>query len=416
MGQSTIHISTEALNSADDDRFHRFKLISWWDQEKLRDAKVLVIGAGALGNEIVKNLALLGIGNILIADLDRIENSNLSRSVLYRKKDNGRFKAHVAAEAAREIYPDLNVHFFNGNIVYDLGLGVFNWADVVIGGLDNREARLSINRSCWKVNKPWVDGAIQQIDGVARVFVPETHALGKPDAACYECTMSETDWRLLQLRRSCNLLSKSEMETGKTPTTPTISSIIAGVQCQEAVKILHGMETISSRGWVFNGLSTDSYQTEFQKKEACYSHDTLEQIIPMDWSVDTTTVGEVLGEARRLLGPAAELELARDVLEKMVCPACGAEEQLFISLGQVKSSKAACPACGAARREVITFFKIRGSETFLDRSLSQIGVPAFDILIARTAERAIGLELSADAPTVLGPLLPANGATELEWT
>ena len=69
--EDILQISSESLTEADDDRFHRFRLITWWDQEKLRDAKVLVVGAGALGNEIVKNLALLGIGNILIADLDR---------------------------------------------------------------------------------------------------------------------------------------------------------------------------------------------------------------------------------------------------------------------------------------------------------------------------------------------------------
>jgi adenylyltransferase/sulfurtransferase len=413
----TLSITAEALKAADDDRFHRFTLISWWDQAKLRDAKVLVVGAGALGNEIVKNLALLGIGNILIADLDRIENSNLSRSVLYRKQDNGKFKAEVAAGAAKEIYPDLNVHYFNGNVVYDLGIGVFNWADVVIGGLDNREARLSINRNSWKCNKPWVDGAIQQIDGTARVFVPEGHAIGKADAACYECTMSQTDWKLLQLRRSCNLLSKSEMETGKTPTTPTISSIIAGVQCQEAVKILHGMETISGKGWVFSGLSTDSYITEFQKKEDCVSHDTLEKIISMPWSARDTSVGVALAEARKLLGPAAELELGRDVLEKMVCPNCRAEELLFLSLGKVKPDKAVCPNCKAPRREVVTFYKVRGNEAFLEMALGEIGVPAFDVLIARTADRAIGLELSGDAAEVLGPLhVKTADEAELEWT
>src|ERR687893_391679 len=104
--------------------------------------------------------------------MDRIENSNLSRSVLYRASDNGKLKADVAAGAARDLYPGMNVHAFNGNVVYDLGMGVFHWADVVIGGLDNREARLAINRACFRVNRPWIDGAIEQIQGTARVFAP----------------------------------------------------------------------------------------------------------------------------------------------------------------------------------------------------------------------------------------------------
>ncbi|HSV13512.1 MAG TPA: ThiF family adenylyltransferase [Tepidisphaeraceae bacterium] len=419
MSDAPIQISPAALAAADDDRFHRFRLIEWWDQAKLRNARVLVVGAGALGNEIVKNLALLGVGNVLIADLDRVENSNLSRSVLYRKQDNGRFKADVAAASARDIYPDIVAHAFNGNIVYDLGLGVFHWADVIMGGLDNREARLSINRNCYRCSKPWIDGAIQQIDGTARVFIPETHALGRANTACYECTMSQTDWRLLQLRRSCNLLSKTEMETGKTPTTPTISSIIAGVQCQEAIKILHGMDTIAGKGWVFNGITADSYLTEFQRKDACYSHDPLEEIVAMDWSAHTTTARDALSEARRRLGAGAELELARDVLEKLVCPKCGATEELFASLGNVKAEKANCPNCPGVRREVVTFYKIRGDESFLDRPLAAIGVPAFDILIARTPERATGLELSADAGNVLGPLPRTRAVAnedELEWT
>src|ERR1700712_2851419 len=88
-----LRITASDADAAREDRFHRFKLIGWWDQRKLAGAKVLVIGAGALGNEIVKNLALLGVGNVLIADMDRIENSNLSRSVLYRAGDNGQYKA-----------------------------------------------------------------------------------------------------------------------------------------------------------------------------------------------------------------------------------------------------------------------------------------------------------------------------------
>src|SRR5215210_2962222 len=114
------------------DRFDRLRGIPWWDQEKLDKAKVVVVGVGALGNEVLKNLALLGVGNIFIADLDNIEISNLSRSILFRARDQGRPKAQVAAEAIRDVYPDAKVQWFHGDVIHDLGLGVFHWADLVI--------------------------------------------------------------------------------------------------------------------------------------------------------------------------------------------------------------------------------------------------------------------------------------------
>jgi molybdopterin/thiamine biosynthesis adenylyltransferase len=408
MIERPLHISLSG--SAGSDRFDRFRLIAWWDQSKLSAAKVLVIGAGALGNEIVKNLALLGIGNILVADMDRVENSNLSRSVLYRESDNGRFKADVAVEAASAIYPEIRAHAFNGNVVYDLGMGVFRWADVVIAGLDNREARLSINRSCQKVNRPWIDGAIESIAGTARVFHPG-------DGPCYECTMSQTDWKLLQARRSCNLLSRSDMEQGKTPTTPTIASIIAAIQCQEAVKLLHGMPTISGRGWVFEGLSADSYLVEYQRKDDCLSHETLSHIHALDAGVDDLPIGELLSEAHRLL-PGSQLELSRDVLRSLDCPRCGQSETMFVSLGKVRAEKAPCPNCPGVRREVKTFFQI-GNDSFtndrgfLDKTLGQIGIPPLDIVIARSGGEAIGFELAADRQRVLGPLAAETEA--LSW-
>jgi molybdopterin/thiamine biosynthesis adenylyltransferase/predicted RNA-binding Zn-ribbon protein involved in translation (DUF1610 family) len=402
MADATIHISPEQTRAEADGRFDRFRLIGWWDQRKLAQAKVLVIGAGALGNEIIKNLALLGVGNLFVADKDRVENSNLSRSILYREADMGRAKAEVAVEAARGIYPQINAHCFAGDVVHDLGMGVYRWADLVIGGLDNREARLAINRNCWKVNRPWIDGAIEQIQGVARIFLP-----GGP---CYECTMSQRDWQLLQSRRSCNLLTRAQMQEGKTPTTPTISSIIAGVQCQEAVKLIHGMPTIGGRGWVFDGISTEAYQTEYQRKADCYSHDTLDEIVSLDETCEAMTLRDLLRRAREHVGDDAKLELSREVLEKLVCHACGQEEVVFESLGRINAERATCPHCGGGREPVL-FDTIRGEERFLDRTPAQIGLPPLDIFIASGGGRSIGLELSGDAARVLGPLV-ADG---LEW-
>ena len=88
-------------------RFARLEAIEWWDQDLLARSHVLVIGAGALGNEVVKNLAMLGVGHVVVVDMDSVETSNLSRSVLFREGDEGQAKAVCAAAAARKIYPGL---------------------------------------------------------------------------------------------------------------------------------------------------------------------------------------------------------------------------------------------------------------------------------------------------------------------
>lgn len=393
-----------------DGRFDRFKLIGWWDQARLSAAKVLVIGAGALGNEIVKNLAMLGVGHVVIADKDTIENSNLSRSVLYRAEDAGKPKAGVAASAAASLYPEINAHPLNGDIIHDLGAGVFRWADVVIGGLDNREARLAINRHCWRLGRPWVDGAIEVIQGVARVFTPDA----EQQNACYECTMSERDWKLLAYRRSCNMLTRDEMAGGKTPTTPTIASIIAGVQVQETLKLLHDLPTIAGKGFVFAGDTADSYLVDYQRRPDCQSHDTLSEIIELSKKSAEMPLAVLLQIAQEKLGHKAILDFNRDVAKEFVCPSCGKHEDVYRSLGALKTVDAKCPHCGEPARQILTFNTVRGDEAFLDRTLSAIGIPPFDILTARTAERAIGLELTGDAPQVLGNCYAA-ASEDLEW-
>src|SRR4026208_1555396 len=99
-------MSDEPLWIDDEDRYSRLRLIAWWDQQKLSKARILVVGAGAIGNEVLKNLALLEIGTVYIVDFDRVELSNLARSVLFRPSDRGRPKAEAAAEAMRTLNPD----------------------------------------------------------------------------------------------------------------------------------------------------------------------------------------------------------------------------------------------------------------------------------------------------------------------
>ena len=128
-----------------------------------------------------------------------------------------------------------------GDVITDLGLGLFADVDVVIGCLDNREARLWVNRQCWKVGTPWVDAGIQEIQGVVKVFVP-------PDSACYECAMTARDYQLLNLRYSCPLLRRDQILEGKVPTAPTIASMMAALEVQEALKLIHGLPVAAGTG------------------------------------------------------------------------------------------------------------------------------------------------------------------------
>src|ERR1043165_1855054 len=150
----TIRVFAEDPNA-------RPRLISWWEQDRLAAARVLVIGAGALGNEILKLLALRGVGHLMIFDMDRIEVSNLSRTVLFKETDAGALKAEVAAERVSELNPQTIAVGRAQNIMQELRFGVFLRADVVICGLANREAHMFVNTSCARTKRTWIDGAIE---------------------------------------------------------------------------------------------------------------------------------------------------------------------------------------------------------------------------------------------------------------
>jgi len=395
---------TASMRVSDEERFDRLRRIAWWDQAKLRRARVLVIGAGALGNEDLKNLALLGVGNVFIADLDHVEGSNLSRSVLFRDGDEGRPKAQAAAEAVQDIYAGARTHWFSGDVVNDLGLGVYRWADVVIAGLDNREARLHVNRSCWKVNRPWVDGATEVLQGVARVFIP-------PDGACFECTMTAADWQVLNERRGCAGMKADTLPLERVPTTPTTSSIVAALECQEALKLLHGLPSLSGEGIVFNGLATDFYLVRYNRDEECNSHEAFAEVVSLDRRSDELTGRELLDEARARLGPGAVIEFGRDLLIAMECSGCGTHDPVFRPSSSVPESAARCPQCGQMR-SVERAHAAGGSEPWIGRTLRDLGLPPFDIVAARRESFQIGLEISGDAAGVLGPLDMSIGKKE----
>ena len=386
---------TVGAQEVTEDRFSRLRLIPWWDEKKIRDTRVLVIGAGALGNEILKNLALLGFVQVVIVDLDRIEESNLSRTVLYRSPDVGQFKAEVAARSARAISPHIRACSIVGNVMHDCGLGLFAWSDVILAGLDNREARLFINRSAWRMNRPWIDGAIEGINGVVRVFRP-----GQPP--CYECTLGETDWKLLEQRMSCNLLTREADPGGKVPTTPTISSIIAGIQVQEAVKLIHGLPTLASRGYIFEGLNHTSYLVEYTDNPECMSHYTHEALVELPLRSSELTLSQLLERGQRDLGTAdVTIEFSRDVIHKLACPQCGTQEERFAPVGSVSFEEGRCPKDGQMR-VVVTAHSFSGTESFGARTLDKLGLPLFDVFTARAADREIAFLFAGDREHIFG--------------
>jgi len=343
-------------------RFARLEAIEWWSQPRVSAARVLVIGAGALGNEVVKNLALLGVGHVVVVDDDHIERSNLSRSVLFRAADEGRPKAECAARTARDIYPDIDVRALVDDVIGGVGLGLFHWADVVIGAVDNREARVFVNAACARLGRPWLDGGIEVLQGIVRGFAP-------PETACYECTMSSVDWEILNQRRSCGLVAKRAAQARGVPTTPTTASVIAGIQVQEAIKHLHGLSALLGRGFVFEGLGHTSYAVGYAKKADCPWHDApapLEEAAGLGRASRLREVWE-LGAAR--LGDLDALDLSRDT----VLP----------DTSEPLSSIAA-------------------GSPLLERTAAEIGLPAWDVMWARRADRQLGIVLAADRAAVLG--------------
>ena len=381
----------------DSDRYSRLRLIGWWEQEKISAAKVLVVGAGALGNEVLKNLALLGLGNIYLIDFDEIQDSNLSRSVLFRAHHNGQPKAQVAAKMACELNNDCGIKPIFGNVLTDIGLGLVREMDLVICCVDNREARLWINRMCWKTSTPWIDGGIQEINGVAKVFVP-------PGGSCYECAMTENDYRLISLRYSCPLLKQEDIQQGKVPTAPTIASIIGGLQVQEALKLIHDLPSAEGKALVFNGAANRFYQTEYVRREDCLSHETYEDILELPLGARRSTVKDLFNAVAQALPNQVEnpdpsalrLILDRDFLLQLVCRSCDSTNPVNLPLCKVGSRDGICQQCHEPLQPETTC-EIAFDAELADEYLGVLGIPDYDIVKVTDGEETFFVLLNDDA-------------------
>lgn len=360
------------MNILRESRYDRAERITWWRQETLKNASVLVVGAGALGNEIVKNLALMGIGNIDVVDMDTIENSNLARCVLFREIDLGQPKAKVVAARGAELNPDVRITAHVGTI-QGYGLGGVARHDVVIAGLDSREARLWINQAARKTGKTWIDGAIEGLDGIVRVF--------PASGPCYECTMSDRDRELLAKRKSCALLSPADLATGKVPTNVTMASVVGGLEAQEAVKVLHGLNAaggIANGGLRFVGETVDVFPMRYTEDEFCLAHDTYADLV--DAAAGSTLRKALAGHLDR----AEAIEFEDSLVSEVRCAPCGKREERHRMLQTFTPQDARCD-CGEPWA-MEAQLSVDRDHAVLDLPIKGLGLAKRDVVTVRTPE------------------------------
>jgi len=170
---------TKELSTEERDLYDRQFRLEGWSQKLVKDSRVLIVGVGGLGCEIAKNLAMLGVGQLDLIDLDIIEHSNLNRQVLFAGAKIGESKAVVAAQKLKEINPNIVVNGYHTSLER-LNPAIYLAADVIVGGLDSMNARLNLNAQCIRFKKPLVDGGVTGYHGHVYTIFPYKNA-------CYEC-------------------------------------------------------------------------------------------------------------------------------------------------------------------------------------------------------------------------------------
>lgn len=382
-----------------------FTLLSWFKQDKVRNAKVLVVGAGALGNEVIKNLTLFGVGTIFVCDFDRIELSNLTRSVLFREKDayEHSYKAEVVAKRAMEINPQIKVIPIVGNLFSEVGLGIYKDVDVVIGCLDSRIARYLLNRLCMRVGKTWIDGSIENMTGVVKVYSPGIN--------CYECNLSREEFNNIMLRTGCADVVRAQTSAGRVATTPISASIVGAMQAQEAMKIIHTSDgepipfkTLSGKMWRFEGMTNTINMYKYSSwKNNCPAHERWTEIIQCDELSAEMKVKEVLEKLKKILNVSVvEINMRNNkFIDKIISDRPEKEFVLHIPESKLEDTIQSNEELRKLSYRTVfhkCFYEnIDESFPYMELSLIEIGIPRYDIIQVSTDKGLKYVELSKDA-------------------
>ena len=382
-----------------------FTLLSWFKKDKVKNARVLVAGAGALGNEVVKNLALFGVGHIYVCDFDQIEISNLTRSVLFREEDayNHAYKAEIVAKRAKEINPQIEVTPIVGNLFSEVGFGLYKAVDVIIGCLDSRIARYQLNRLSLRASKTWIDGSIENLTGVVKVYTP--------GVCCYECGLSREEFNNIMLRTGCADVVRTQTSAGRVATTPISASIIGAMQVQEAMKVIHTEEgqpvpfkTLSGKMWRFEGMTNAANVYKYSSwKNNCPAHERWDNVVRGENLSANMTIAQILGELKQLLDvDALEINMRNNkFVEKIISDKPEKEFDIRIPESQLDNYISSNEELRKLSYRTL-FHKcfienIDEYFPYMEMSLKEIGIPLFDILQVSTNKGQFFVELSADA-------------------
>jgi len=219
-------------------------------QQQIAAGTVLLIGAGGIGCAAATYLASSGVGNLLIADFDTVDATNLGRQILYTAADVGALKAEVAATRLRAINPEIEVTAINERLDDDDLARTVAAVDVVLDGCDNFATRFQVNDACVAANKALVTGAAIRLEGQLAVFGPD-YAV----SSCYRCLYTEADESL----DSC---------AGNGVLSP-VPGVIGAMMAVEALKLLAGIDTTTSRLSLYDAVQTEFRSLRVQKRKDC---------------------------------------------------------------------------------------------------------------------------------------------------
>ena len=223
-------------------------------QKRLKNSKVLVIGAGGLGSPALLYLAAAGVGTLGIAEFDTVDESNLQRQVIHGVSDIGKSKGLSAQESIAEINPLVEVVLHEGRLDNDNVMDVFRGYDLIVDGTDNFATRYMVNDAAYFLGIPYVWGSIYRFDGQASVFAPTM----ADDAPCYRCLYPEPP------------------PPGMVPSCAeggvlgVLCASIGSIQVTEAIKVLTGTgEPLVGRLMIYDALEMQYRQVKVRKDPNC---------------------------------------------------------------------------------------------------------------------------------------------------